>query len=200
MVERFGAELLRQSTDVLEALLDDLLRRCQLLALLRVGVGPEPLELQEHSGHRLADLVVQATCEALAFGLLCLQCVRTRLPALLGQSVEHRVEGPLERPNLVRKSMSLQGMTAVNAYDGTAAWQIQPFEGHKDPELMGEDDLKDLLLDADFDGLDSFLISYEMARPGARDADAAARRHFERALRLSGRQKAAPRSRAQLST
>jgi hypothetical protein len=57
-----------------------------------------------------------------------------------------------ERPNLVRKSMSLQGMTAVNAYDGTAAWQIQPFEGHKDPELMGEDATKDLLLDADFDG------------------------------------------------
>ena len=57
-----------------------------------------------------------------------------------------------ERPNLVRKSMSLQGMTAVNAYDGTDAWQIQPFEGHKDPELMGEDATKDLLLDADFDG------------------------------------------------
>jgi hypothetical protein len=57
-----------------------------------------------------------------------------------------------ERPNLIRKSMSLQGMTAVNAYDGTAAWQIQPFEGHKDPELMGEDATKDLLLDADFDG------------------------------------------------
>jgi hypothetical protein len=57
-----------------------------------------------------------------------------------------------ERPNLVRKAMSLQGMTAVTAYDGTTGWQIQPFEGHKDPELMGEDAMKDLLLDADFDG------------------------------------------------
>ncbi|PYX46006.1 MAG: hypothetical protein DMG79_17790 [Acidobacteria bacterium] len=43
-------------------------------------------------------------------------------------------------------------MTSVSAYDGTTGWQIQPFGGHKDPELMGEDDLKDLLLDADFDG------------------------------------------------
>ena len=43
-------------------------------------------------------------------------------------------------------------MTGVQAYDGTAGWQIQPFAGHKDPELMGEDDLRDLLLDADFDG------------------------------------------------
>jgi len=57
-----------------------------------------------------------------------------------------------QRPNLVRESFTLQGMTAVTAYDGTAGWQIQPFGGHKDPEFMGEDDLKDLLLDADFDG------------------------------------------------
>jgi hypothetical protein len=57
-----------------------------------------------------------------------------------------------ERPNFVRETFSLQGMTAVTAYDGTTGWQIQPFGGHKDPELMGEDDLKDLLLDADFDG------------------------------------------------
>jgi len=57
-----------------------------------------------------------------------------------------------QRPSLVRETFSLQGMTSVTAYDGTTGWQIQPFGGHKDPELMGEDDLKDLLLDADFDG------------------------------------------------
>ncbi|MGA2743934.1 MAG: hypothetical protein ABSE44_04490 [Candidatus Sulfotelmatobacter sp.] len=57
-----------------------------------------------------------------------------------------------QRPNLVRETFSLQGMTQVVAYDGTTGWTIQPFGGHKDPELMGEDDLKDLLLDADFDG------------------------------------------------
>ena len=57
-----------------------------------------------------------------------------------------------QRPNLVRETFSLQGMTAVSAYDGTTGWQIQPFGGHKDPQLMGEDDVRDLLLDADFDG------------------------------------------------
>jgi hypothetical protein len=57
-----------------------------------------------------------------------------------------------ERPNLVRTTFSLQGMTAVQAYDGTTGWQIQPFNGKKDPELMGEDDVRDLLLDADFEG------------------------------------------------
>lgn len=57
-----------------------------------------------------------------------------------------------QRPNLLRESFSLQGMTAVQAYDGSTGWQIQPFNGKKDPELMGEDDVRDLLLDADFDG------------------------------------------------
>jgi len=57
-----------------------------------------------------------------------------------------------ERPNLIRQTFVLQGMTAVQAYDGTTGWQIQPFQGKKDPELMGEDDLRDLLLDAEFDG------------------------------------------------
>jgi hypothetical protein len=56
------------------------------------------------------------------------------------------------RPNLVRETFSLQGMTAVQAYDGSTAWQIQPFGGHKDPQLMGDDDVRDLLIDSDFDG------------------------------------------------
>jgi hypothetical protein len=35
------------------------------------------------------------------------------------------------RPNLVRETISLQGMTAVQAYDGSTGWQIQPFGGRR---------------------------------------------------------------------
>ena len=56
------------------------------------------------------------------------------------------------RPDLVRQTLAMQGMTAVLAYDGSVGWQIQPFRGHKDPEFMGEDSLRDLLLASDFDG------------------------------------------------
>lgn len=56
------------------------------------------------------------------------------------------------RPNLIRETFSLQGMTAVQAYDGTTGWQIQPFGGKKDPQLMGEDDVRDLIIDSDIDG------------------------------------------------
>jgi len=57
-----------------------------------------------------------------------------------------------ERPNLLRETFSLQGMTAITGYDGTTGWQIQPFGGHKDPELIGGDQLHDVQIDADFDG------------------------------------------------
>ena len=43
-----------------------------------------------------------------------------------------------QRPNLVRETFSLQGMTAVTAYDGATGWQIQPFGGHKDPETSSD--------------------------------------------------------------
>lgn len=56
------------------------------------------------------------------------------------------------RPNLLRQTFSLQGMTQVTAYDGTTGWQINPFQGRKDPELVGDERLRALTEDADFDG------------------------------------------------
>lgn len=56
------------------------------------------------------------------------------------------------RPDFVRQTVTIQGMTAIQAYDGSTGWQTQPFRGRKDPELMGEDSAKDLLLASDFDG------------------------------------------------
>jgi len=47
-----------------------------------------------------------------------------------------------KRPNLVRETFALQGMTSIQAYDGSSGWQVRPFGGRKDPELMGEEDLR----------------------------------------------------------
>ena len=57
-----------------------------------------------------------------------------------------------KRPDMVREMFSVQGMTQVQAYDGSSGWQISPFGGRKDPELLGEDDVRGLAEDADFDG------------------------------------------------
>ena len=55
-------------------------------------------------------------------------------------------------PNLLRQSFTVQGMTQIQAYDGNSGWKISPFEGRKDPERLGEDELRDLAEDAIFLG------------------------------------------------
>lgn len=55
-------------------------------------------------------------------------------------------------PNLLRQNFTLQGMTQIQAYDGTTGWKISPFEGRRDPELLGEEELRDLVEDANFLG------------------------------------------------
>jgi hypothetical protein len=56
------------------------------------------------------------------------------------------------RPGQVRSELMLQGMTLVQAYDGTEGWKISPFGGRKDPEKMSADDAKSLIEDAEIDG------------------------------------------------
>jgi len=57
-----------------------------------------------------------------------------------------------KRDASVREEFSLQGMTAVNAYDGKTGWKIEPWGGKKDPEALGEEEMKEIVEDADFDG------------------------------------------------
>ena len=57
-----------------------------------------------------------------------------------------------KKPNVVRTEVSLQGMTAVNAFDGNEGWKISPFQGRKDPEKLSADDVKALVDDSEVDG------------------------------------------------
>ena len=57
-----------------------------------------------------------------------------------------------ERPNKVREEFIVQGMAEVEAYDGKTGWQVSPFQGRKDPDLISVDDMKGLVADADIDG------------------------------------------------
>jgi hypothetical protein len=77
------------------------------------------------------------------------------------------------RPGMVRAEASLQGLTAVQAWDGKQAWQIQPFQGRKDPEQQPQDDAKDLIEDADFDGplVDWQDKHYKLEYLGTEDVD-----------------------------
>ncbi len=69
-----------------------------------------------------------------------------------GGGFEAKVLEENMRPNLVRQEFALQGMTGINAYDGTTGWKIDPFEGKKDPESLSEEEMKGILEDSDLDG------------------------------------------------
>ncbi len=62
-----------------------------------------------------------------------------------------------KRPDKMRMEISAQGMTVVQAYDGTNAWTINPFMGSKEPEkipgIQGE-------MTAERADMDGFLIDY----------------------------------------
>ena len=57
-----------------------------------------------------------------------------------------------KRPDMARLDFTVQGLTAIQAYDGKSGWAIMPFTGKKDPEAMTADDTKEMQEDADIDG------------------------------------------------
>jgi hypothetical protein len=69
-----------------------------------------------------------------------------------GGKLEFAYTQTKKRPGALRTEFTIQGMTMVQAYDGTQGWKISPFGGRKDPEKMSADDAKELIEDADIDG------------------------------------------------
>ena len=69
-----------------------------------------------------------------------------------GGGFEAAIVEESKRNNMVRQEFSLQGMTQINAYDGKQGWKIEPWQGKKDVEPLGEEEMKAIVEDADFDG------------------------------------------------
>jgi hypothetical protein len=80
----------------------------------------------------------------------------------------------VKQPGSVRYEATLQGLTQVQAFDGNQAWQINPFQGRKDPEKLSADDAKGLGEDAaDFVGplVDYQAKGYKLDYLGREDID-----------------------------
>jgi len=94
--------------------------------------------------------------------ILAVQTTRSTGTMRMGGSAAGALEVPFtaefKRPNKVRIEFTMQGMTAVQAYDGEVGWSIMPFLGKTEPEEMAEDQLKDIKDQADFDGV---LVNHE---------------------------------------
>ncbi len=57
-----------------------------------------------------------------------------------------------KRPARIRTEATLQGLTAIDAYDGSDSWSVDPFQGRKDPFRTTADEARGLAQDADLDG------------------------------------------------
>lgn len=60
----------------------------------------------------------------------------------------HEAKGDATRVNA-----SIQGLTLVQAYDGTNGWRINPFQGRRDAEKMTEDEARSMADSALIDGV-----------------------------------------------
>lgn len=101
-----------------------------------------------------ADTLVARTLEASggADKLRAITSMHTVGKLRLGGGIEARTESFVMSPDKARFEFSLQGLTAINAWDGKQAWAIQPFQGRRDPQKTSDDDAKGLILAADIGG------------------------------------------------
>jgi outer membrane lipoprotein-sorting protein len=80
------------------------------------------------------------------------QTMRITGKMMMGAGMEAPFTLTTKRPKAMRMEFTIQGLTGVQAYDGTNAWMVMPFMGKKDPEQMTAEDTKELDDQADFDG------------------------------------------------
>ncbi len=118
---------------------------CLALALMAGAVGAEEMTLDE---------LLAAHFEALggAENLQAIESAKFNGNMAMGPGMEVPFTMVFDRPMNMRLEFTMQGMTAVQAYDGETAWSIMPFMGKTDPEVMAEDQAKNIKEQADFDG------------------------------------------------
>jgi len=84
--------------------------------------------------------------------LTSIQSVRMIGTLAVGPGKQAGISMEFRRPKMVRTEYTIQGRTAVQAYDGRIAWQIMPFEGKSEAERMSGDEAKVMEEQADVEG------------------------------------------------
>ena len=128
----------------------------RLIALFVTGVAliSASAETQDQKTPTLEELVTKNTeAKGGADALRALQSLKLTGKLIVDEGqVQLAYLQTKKRPGEIRSEFTLQGMTAVQAYDGKEGWKISPFQGRKDPEKMSADDVKPLMEDAEIDG------------------------------------------------
>jgi hypothetical protein len=119
--------------------------RTGLVALALVSAGAQAMTAEELVAKNLAARGGLDKIHAI-------KTLKSEGKLRFGGQFELTFEQYQKAPDASRSEASLQGLTAVQAWDGQDAWQISPFQGRKDPERMSADDAKALADDAPIGG------------------------------------------------
>jgi outer membrane lipoprotein-sorting protein len=84
--------------------------------------------------------------------LKAIKSIHTVGKVRVGGGLDAKVESWAIAPDGYRGEFSLQGMTAIQAWDGQQAWSISPFRGRKEPQKLSADDAKPFIEAADIAG------------------------------------------------
>lgn len=120
-----------------------LLATCALVALVAV-----PASAQSVDEIIAKSFAAQGGLEKLK----AVQSVRMTGRMVMGPGMEAPITIEIKRPRSMRVEISIQGMTIVQAYDGTAGWMINPMSGRTTPEPLPSEMLKMVDEQADMDG------------------------------------------------
>ena len=116
-----------------------------LIALAAVSAGVHAFTVDELLAKNLA-------ARGGADKVAAIKTLKSEGKLLYGGQFELGLVQYQKAPDSTRNEASIQGLTAVQAWDGKEAWQISPFQGRKDPERMSGDDAKALADDAPISG------------------------------------------------
>ena len=128
----------------------------RLIAIFVVGTAliSASAETQDQKAPTLDELVAKnIEAKGGADALHALQSLRCSGKLIVNEGqLQFAYAETKKRPGELRAEFTVQGMTAVQAYDGKEGWRISPFQGRKDPEKISADDAKPLIEEAEIDG------------------------------------------------
>jgi predicted anti-sigma-YlaC factor YlaD len=152
---------------------------------------------QEADEMEQRDLTAAKTLQARARRLY----LRARNYGIRGLEIKHRDFGKLLRSGSKTAVNSTSAEDVPFLYWTAAAWGSAISLSKDDPELIADLPIVEALIDRaleldedyDYGAIHSFLVTYEISRPGSRgDPSERSRQHFKRAMDLSGGQLASP--------
>jgi len=128
-------------------------RRCRLTLLAAGALAAWPATAQEALPS--AEEILRKHVEARGGldKLKALQSLKlTGKMTMGGGQMEAPVTIQVKRPGRMRMEMSVQGMSFVQAYDGSTAWGINSFQGVTEPQVSDEEATKTAREQADIEG------------------------------------------------